>query len=130
MKLESHLPHCNFIKTHKLSYFRIYKKTPNTGEINTRRPMKQRKTKIYLGRRMWRTGWGQVSESMTNSRRSADVWKIHQGSNIRKGIREREVLPCHSWISMPRTKSENRSVCFHISQLRLQISYLVSIGLW
>ena len=39
---------------------------------------------------MWRAGWGQVSESGTNSRRSADVWKISQGSKARKRISERE----------------------------------------
>ena len=62
-------------------------------------------------RLMWRTGWGQVSgewdkqqkisrcggvyggkclESGTNSRRSAGVYKIYQGSNIRKQISKRE----------------------------------------
>ena len=41
-------------------------------------------------RRMWRTGRGKCLESWTDSRRSADVRKIHQGSNVRKRIIERE----------------------------------------
>ena len=33
---------------------------------------------------------GKCLESGANSRRSADVWKIHQGSDIQKRIGERE----------------------------------------
>ena len=61
----------------KKKLFRTYKKTPNTGEINTRRkserPKKQRKTKEILGEGGGGLDGGKYLESGTNSRRSADV---------------------------------------------------------
>ena len=39
-----------------------------------------------LGRMMWRVDGGKCLQSGTNSRISADVWKNHQGSNIRKRV--------------------------------------------
>ena len=56
--------------------------------MNTRMKSKQRKAKEISWGRMWRTGWGKCLENGTNSRRSADVRKIRQGSNVRKRISE------------------------------------------
>ena len=61
----------------KISYLWTYKKTQNTGEINTRRkserPTKQRKAKEILGEGCGGLDGGKCLESGTNSRRSADV---------------------------------------------------------
>ncbi len=59
-------------------------------------PMKERYTK-YIVRMMWSHYFVIVVdltvESRTNSRRSADVYKIHQGSNVQKWISEKRRLP-------------------------------------
>ena len=51
------------------------------------RPKKQRNAKKIVGK-----GCGGSLESGTNSRRSVDVQSIHQGSNVRKRIKERELI--------------------------------------
>ena len=52
-------------------------------------PKKQRKAKQILGEGCGGLDGGKCLECGTNSRRSADVWEIHPGSNIRKRISER-----------------------------------------
>ena len=70
-------------------------KTPKTGETNiTRRKRgratKQRKAKEILGEGCGGLDGGKCLENGTNSRRSADVRKIHQDSNVKKRISEIE----------------------------------------
>ena len=74
----------------KIRLFRTYKNTANTGEINTRKKSERPKKQRILGYGCGGLDWGKCLESGTNTRRSADVWKIHKGSNVRKWISERE----------------------------------------
>ena len=55
---------------------------------SSERAMKQRKAKEILGEGCGRLDGSNCLEIGTNSRRSADVRKSHQGSNIRKRISE------------------------------------------
>ena len=55
----------------------------------------------------------------------ANVWKIHQGRNVRKRISKREALPGYSWIFMPRTNSE-KSFQFVFIFHRLDYKYCTS----
>ena len=59
-----------------------------------------RTTKEILGEGCGGLGEGKCLESGTNSRRSADVWKLRQGSNVRKRIREREEVHLDSKCSL------------------------------
>ena len=82
------------VTTRGSKLFRTYQNTPNTGEINpgrkSERPEKQMKVKEILGEGCGGLDGSKCRESGTNTRRAADVQKIHQGSNDRKRIRERE----------------------------------------
>ena len=113
MNLKSHRSGTllNFIE--KQTIFRRHKNTPNTGKINSRkndRPKKQRKVKEILGERCRGLDGGKCLESETNSRRSADVWKIRRGNKVQKRISEKEEVNSNYYIPLTPSSWES-TVC-------------------